>query len=299
MSYKTVCIFIMLLLTIRANKLYADTLRVEDFDQNIDVKMVEMNEDYIKVVVPKKAISSISIKSKLDDKYPDTVFINVNGEEEIVICKIVKITKKPGSITLKIPREKVVAIQIDFPDDEYDIDSERTSSVTSHTAERSYSPVDADSLKEQIKEELIDEFEEKQKQDEVIIKEKIQENLTLEFEKKQKIKEEKYDLENYGKVSGRMLNRGKRLPGCQVKITLLEKWALFGKPKEGIKFETITDEDGHYSFEKIPPGGYKFYWKPPNETSWIRSIKMEPDFFVETGETYSAPDRETNIRTIN
>jgi hypothetical protein len=298
MSYKTVCVLIMLLLTIYT-KLYADTLRVEDFDQNIDVKMVEMNEEYVKVVVPKKAIRSISVKSKLDDEYPDTVFINVNGKENIVICKIVKITKKPGSITLKIPRVKVSVIQIDFPNDEYDIDYKRKDSLSSPMVEKSYSPIDADSLKKQIKEELIDEFEEKQKRDEVSIEEKIHDNLTLEFEKKQKLKEEKYDSENYGKVSGCMLIRGKQLKGCQVKITLLEKWALFGKPKEGIKFETITDKDGHYSFEKIPPGGYKLYWKPPNETSWIRSIKMEPDFFVETGETYSAPDRETNIRTIN
>jgi len=298
MSYKTVCVFTMLLLTI-FTKLYADTLKMEDFDQNVDVKMIEMNEEYVKVVVPKEAISSISVKSKLNEKYPDTVLINVDGKEYIVICKIVMITKKPGSITLKIPRVKVASIQIDFSDDEYDIDYKRKGHLSSPMVEKSYSPVDADSLKEQIKEELIDEFEKKQKQDEVIIEERIQENLTLEFEKKQKIKEEKYDMKNYGKVSGRMLNRGKRLKVCQVKITLLEKWALFGKPSEGIKFETITDENGHYSFEKVPPGGYKLYWKPPNETSWIRSIKMEPDFFVETGETNSLPDRETNIRTIN
>jgi len=298
MSYKTACAFIMLLLTI-CTKLHADTLKMEDFDQNVDVKMVEMNEDDIKVVLLKDAISSISIKSKPDDKYPDTVLINVNGKENTIICKIVKITKKPGSITLKIPRVKVSSIQIDFPDDEYDIDYKKTSSLNSPMVEKSYSPVDTDGFKKQIKEELIEEFEEKQKNVDVIIKEKIQDNLTLEFEKKQKIKEEKYDLENYGKVSGRMLNRGNHLPGCQVKITLLEKWGLFGNPGEGIRFETITEEDGRYFFEKVPPGGYKLYWKPPNETSWIRSIKMEPDFFVEIGETKSVPDRETNIRTIN
>lgn len=296
MSYKSVCVLLLSLSAI-CTKTYSDTLRVEDFDKDIDVKILEMNEEYLKATIPERLISSISVKSVLDDNYPDSVYMNIGDKEFIVICKIVKITKKPGSITLKIPREKVVAIQIEFSDNEYDVDSDLTGISNSHRAERR--GVDADSLKEQIKEELMDEFEKIQKQDEIVIKDKIQEDLTLEFEKKQQLKEEKYEAENYGKVSGRMLNKGKPLPGCQVKITLLEKWELFGKPSEGISFETTTDVDGHYSFERVPQGGYKLYWRPPNETSWIRSIKMEPDFFAETGETYSMPDRETNIRTIN
>ena len=80
---------------------------------------------------------------------------------------------------------------------------------------------------------------------------------------------------------------------------MLEKWGIFGKPKEGLWFETITDENGRYLFEKVNPGGYKIYWKPPRESSWIRSIKMEPDIFVEAGETYRYRDRETNVKTAN
>ena len=165
--YKTVCVSIMLLLTI-STKLCADTLKMEDFDENIDAKILEMNDEYVKAVLPKRVIGSINIQSKQD-----------------------------------------------------------------------------------------------------------------------------------GKVSGRMLNKGKTLPGCQVKITLLEKWGLFGSPREGVHFEAVTDENGHYSFDKIPPGGYKLYWKPPHESSWIRSVKMEPDFFVEKGEISHVFDRETKIRTIN
>ena len=77
-------------------------------------------------------------------------------------------------------------------------------------------------------------------------------------------------------------------------------WIFVGSLHHCINFiETITDENGRYLFEKVNPGGYKIYWKPPHESSWIRSIKMEPDLFVETGETYHYRDRETNIRTAN
>jgi hypothetical protein len=158
--------------------------------------------------------------------------------------------------------------------------------------------VDTELLKEQIMEQIRREFETKQgrlEQEEVSIEDRIKKDLRGEFENREKA----YDVENFGKVTGRMFYKGKLLPGCQVKIILLEKWGIFGKPKEGLRFETITDENGRYLFEKVNPGGYKVYWKPPHGSSWIRSIKMEPDLFVEAGETYHYRDRETNIRTAN
>lgn len=298
MMYKTVSILIMLLLTI-CTKLCADTLKVEGFEEKISVKILEMNDEYVKAIFPKRVIGSINVQSKRDGKYADTVFIRVNDKEKSIICKVGEITKSPASITLRIPREKVTALQIDFPDSEQDMYSERRDDFGLHREEGRGAPVDAEKLKEQIKDELMYAFERQQERNEYEIEEKIKENLTLEFEQKQQIKEEIFEAENYGKVSGRMLNRGKTLPGCQVKITLLEKWGFFGSPREGVHFETVTDENGHYSFDRVTPGGYKLYWKPPHESSWIRSVKMEPDFFVETGETCSVFDRETNIRTIN
>jgi hypothetical protein len=259
--YKTVSILIMLLLTI-CTKLCADTLKVEDFEEKISVKILEMNDEYVKAIFPKRVIGSINVQSKRNDKYADTVFIRVNDKEKSINCKIGEITKSPACITLRIPREKVTALQIDFPDSEQNMYSERRDDFGLHRKDSRSASVDAEKLKEQIKEDI-------------------------------------FEAENYGKVSGRMLNRGKTLPGCQVKITLLEKWGFFGSPREGVHFETVTDENGHYSFDKVTPGGYKLFWKPPHASSWIRSIKMEPDFFVETGETCSVFDRETNIRTIN
>ena len=298
MPYKFFCVSFILILTI-CTEMYADTLKLEGFGEKIDVKILEMTEDFVKVVVPQGEIGSISIKSEHDDKYPDTVFINVDGKESKVICKIVKITKKPGSITLQIPRERVAAIQIAFPGNEQDTDSNKSDALTERSRESAPPPVDAEKLKEQIKEELRLEFERKQGKDDIAIEEKIKEELRLEFENKKQMEEETFEVENYGRVSGRMLAKGKPLPGCQVKIMMLEKWGMFGKPKEGLRFETITDENGRYLFEKVHPGGYKLYWKPPGETSWIRSIKMEPEIFVEAGETYHFRDRDTNIKTVN
>ena len=296
MSHKFFCLFFILLLVICTN-IHADTLRLEGFGEKIDVKILGMNEEYIKVVVPQREIGSISINSQDDDKYPDTVLINVDGKENKVICKIVKITKNPGSITLQIPREKVAAIQIAFPGSGQDTASDQGNAQPL---------IDVERLKEQIKDELRLEFEkrqeaqlETQQEDGIAIAERIKEELRAEFEKKEQIEEETFEVENYGRVTGRMLFKGKPLPGCQVKIMMLEKWGIFGTPKEGLRFETITDENGRYLFDKVSPGGYKIYWKPPGESSWIRSINMEPDIFVEAGETYHFRDRETNIRTVN
>ncbi len=291
MPYKFFCVFVVLILIISTN-VCADTLSLEGFDEKIDVKILEMNDEYIKVIVPQSEIGSISIKSERDSKYPDTVFINVDGKEKKVMCKIVKITKSPGNITLQISRERVSAIQIAF------LDSNQMDALSAHREERAQPPVDTELLKEQIMEQLRHEFEikqERQEQEGVSIEDRIKEELRGEFENREKA----YDGEYYGKVTGRMFYKDKPLPGCQVKITMLEKWGIFGKPKEGLRFETITDENGRYLFEKVNPGGYKIYWKPPHESSWIRSIKMEPDIFVEAGETYHYRDRETNIKTAN
>ena len=90
MSYKFICISLVLFF-IFCTRVYADTLKLEGFDEKIDVKILEMNEDYIKVIVSQSGIGSISIKSEQDSQYPDAVFINVDGKEKKVICKILKV----------------------------------------------------------------------------------------------------------------------------------------------------------------------------------------------------------------
>ncbi len=281
MSYRFFCVSFILILTI-CTEMYADTLKLEGFGEKIEVKMLEMNEEFIKVVVPQREIGSISIKSQDGDKYPDTVFIKVDDKENKVICKIVKITKKPGSITLQIPRERVAAIQIAFPGTEQD-----TASDQGDANVRSAQPsVDVERLKERIIDELSLKFEkrqeaqlETQQDDDIAIEERIKEELRAEFEDKERT----YEAENYGRVAGRMLFKGKPLPGSQVKIIMLEKWGIFGIPKKGLEFEAITDENGRYLFDKVSPGGYKIYWKKPGESSWIRRMQMGPHIYLEAG----------------
>lgn len=316
MFYRFSCLSLLLFL-ILSSSVYGDTLRLANLDKEIDAKIVEVSEEFVEVVIPQKEIGSISMKSELDDKFPDSVSINVNGKENKVVCKIVKITKKPGSIKLRIPKQKVSAIQITFPGS----DQDKTSKARKEGGEKEYSPVDPEIMKAQIMEALTLEFEKKNKQEKIALEKKlknelrhelekkqerediaveeIKEDLRSEFEEKKQLEEEAYAAENFGVVRGRMLRKGKPLPGCQIKIVMLEKWGIFGAVKEGVRFETVTGDNGHYRFEKIPPGGYKLYWKPPAESSWIRKMQMEPDIYVETGETSYLPDRETNVRTVN
>lgn len=316
MFYRFSCLSLLLFL-ILSSSVYGDTLRLANIDKEIDAKIVEVSEEFVEVVIPQTEIGSISMKSELDGKFPDSVSINVNGKENKVVCKIVKITKEPGSVKLRIPKQKVSAIQITFPGS----DQDKTSKAGKGGGEREYSPVDPEIMKAQIMEALRLEFEKKNKQETIALEKKlknelrreferkqeredmaveeIKEDLRLEFEEKRQLEEEVYAAENFGVVRGRMLYKGKPLPGCQVKIVMLEKWGLLRSLKEGVRFETVTGDNGHYRFEKIPPGGYKLYWKPPAESSWIRKMKMEPDIYVEAGETSYFPDRETNVRTVN
>jgi hypothetical protein len=122
MSYRFAYLSLIFFLII-SSRLYGDTLKLKDFGEEVDATVVEFNEEFVKVIIPKREIGSLSIKSELparstggDVKFPDAVFLSINGKENKVVCKIVKITKKPGSVTLQIPKERISAVQMAFPD---------------------------------------------------------------------------------------------------------------------------------------------------------------------------------------
>jgi hypothetical protein len=106
-----------------------------------------------------------------------------------------------------------------------------------------------------------------------------------------------------GRVEGKILQSGKPLPDCEVKLQVLEKGGILAKgyrPVEGaVDLETSTNNDGIYYFDGVSPGLYKLYWKPHSETTWIRRFKMEPDVIVESGKTAKPKDIETLKRTLN
>lgn len=106
-----------------------------------------------------------------------------------------------------------------------------------------------------------------------------------------------------GNVEGKILHSGKPLPGCSVKLQMLEKGGLLSRgyhPIEGaVELETVTDNNGIYHFANVSPGLYKLYWKPPSEAAWVRRFKMEPDVIVESGKLTRPRDVETLKRTLN
>lgn len=48
-------------------------------------------------------------------------------------------------------------------------------------------------------------------------------------------------------------------------------------------YETRTDADGRYRFERIPPGEYLLYWMPDGETGWVRRLRDHADLAVVRG----------------
>ena len=109
--------------------------------------------------------------------------------------------------------------------------------------------------------------------------------------------------EKLGRIEGKVSCGGKPLRDCQIKLQMLEKGGLLARvyhPVEGAEeLEASTDADGVYRFMNVPTGFYKLYWKPLNETSWVRRFKMEPDVIVEPGKVTNPGEIETLKRTLN
>lgn len=63
------------------------------------------------------------------------------------------------------------------------------------------------------------------------------------------------------------------------------KAGVTGAPGEGKDdtLETVTDPEGRYRLERVPPGEYLFYWMPNPETGWIRRLRDKPDLEVVAG----------------
>ncbi len=135
------------------------------------------------------------------------------------------------------------------------------------------------------------------------VNESIDREETKAVEKEKKTEKSIIQDPNLGRVEGKILQSGKPLSGCQVKLQVLEKVGLLTKgyrPVEGaLEIETVTDENGIYHFMNVSRGLYKLYWKPPSETTWVRRFKMEPDVIVDPGRLTTPRDIETLKRTLN
>lgn len=232
-----------------------------DMDQEMDTDNMD-NPDLPPIIGGKTASSGHPQKSPQEEPLDlelleDMKFGNEIGEEEITGDDI-------------LVRETLSDIETDPPHDPY--------SNLEPTAGHSTDETDIKRLKDEIKQEIINEMA-----------------------KKEAAEEEKLLKETTGRVEGKISKKGLPFPGCKVMIvTLSEERILFLKQiKRGDTLETITDENGRYYLENVQAGNYKLFWKPPYETSWIRRFSMEPDVIVTAGKTTYTKDIEINKRVVN
>lgn len=102
-----------------------------------------------------------------------------------------------------------------------------------------------------------------------------------------------------GKISGRILKKGKPLPGAKVKLVYVSSGGEFSRlfgpkelsPQESV-FETTANEEGFYEFKNIPIGDYDIYWAAPGAQTWFRRLSEKPNITVRAQETVSYPDIE-------
>ncbi len=105
-----------------------------------------------------------------------------------------------------------------------------------------------------------------------------------------------------GSVEGMFLRAGAPLPECRVKLVRVIRsnnlGAIFNILQEGTEYETVTDVEGKYRFDNIPVGEYGIKWQLPQDTGWIRRLSDKPDAIVLKSETTLLKSIETNRRLV-
>ena len=101
-------------------------------------------------------------------------------------------------------------------------------------------------------------------------------------------------------AKGKILWSGAPLEGCKVKAIRLEEMGFFGAVRMlDSGQEVVTAADGSYHFKSLESGSYKLYWVPPNGTHWIRRLRSEPDFEVQTGKQTEIESLDVARSTLN
>lgn len=309
----------------------SDTVYLDGSDRAISLRVEKVTEKYIIATIKKKQVNNISIRPDASKMFPDTVYFMSNLENK-VRCKIIVITDNVYAI--KLPMSNIESLEISQKknDDHEDGIFSRAGDLPNVPTEKSQIYKKEDLLDLELLEEM--EFDDINTKDQIAepnalmrealtdfeinshiakmegpsseidpdrLKEEIKKELMDAMNKQKKEQEERFLIENTGKVSGKIFRNGKPFQDCNVKIVALtEERSLFSKQiKRGEQLETITDEYGKYYFENVSPGSYKLFWKPPYETSWIRRLDMKPDVIVTAGTTTFPKTVEINKRVLN
>jgi hypothetical protein len=101
-------------------------------------------------------------------------------------------------------------------------------------------------------------------------------------------------------AKGKILWRGAPLEGCRVKAMRLETVGLFGTVRLlDSGQEVVTAADGSYHFKSLEPGSYKLSWVPGSGAHWIRRLRSEADFEVQSGKQTEIEPLDVARGTLN
>lgn len=312
----TILIFAQLLLTnpgIKSlNDCYGATILLKGTQIPISIKVNKVTEAYLIGTVQRSQVETMNLKPDSDYMFPDTVNFNSYPQYRLS-CKILGITN--NMYALKIPMNEIESLVMN--DNNYQnnpdrnvrqqkerLDMDFLEETDRDSDNRNISTSNGALMRESLPEFETDHNRSKQTSKEIdteAFKEEIKRELLEAMNKKNEDDEDDFIKQNTGKVTGRILARGEPFPGCKVQIIALSqaKFLFMKSVKKGQKLDTVTDEEGRYYFENVPPGDYKLYWKPSYETSWVRRLAMKPDVIVSAGKTTVANDLEISKRVLN
>ena len=300
---------------------YPDMISLDIANVAVECKIKEITEDVIHVLIPTSKISSLQMSFQPDDKQIKTLPIEVDNRP-----KTTDVVKEKGkSAQIVVDRELEPEIQ-EYAGNKVIVDEIRTDPIEKKEVGKYYRLKTKKTKKESLLEEddklvtktedaamgihesvedekPLTETEETSESNQKQLKDSQVDEANKAVEEAAKNEKSVIQDRNLGSVEGKILRSGKPLPGCQVKLQMLEKGGLLTKgyrPVEGaVENETVTDNEGVYRFANVSPGLYKLYWKPPSETTWVRRFKMEPDVIVLPGKLTNPKDVETIKRTLN
>ena len=170
------------------------------------------------------------------------------------------------------------------------------------------SDADIRALRESIKREIMEELRKElgsSNDAPKVLKEELKEDLRKEFRRELDLRPPESHPQavqlvaaGAGHAEGQILERGRGLVGCKVKLVGLSGQSTkFRGYTEGEEFQTITDEQGEYHFTAIPVGDYKIKWELPGDRGWIKRLRNVPDVTVVSGRTSVLKPIET-ARTL-
>jgi len=297
---------------------FSDRIFFDDEKVFVPCKIRKIAENSVFAMIPPVAIASLRMTFSDNHKrlhHVDSDFRDEKEDENVGkegMDKDILVQKQENNFTEKRETPLVNELRTDF-EKKTDVlkyrsrtkqkikDNENKSEVGLEWLETSDNPAELNK----------NEYEEKQTRNTAkpVIKNNPKDSLlSLETENEEKTVKENSVLQNpdLGGVEGRILKGGEPFKGCIVQLRMMEeKQGLLHFSKgyrlvEGAAIpETVTDEKGEYHFRNIHPGLYKLYWKPPDENTWTRRFKMEPDVKVKAGETVRAEEIEILKRTLN